>query len=296
MGVPVADMTEPRSERMTVNGVRLHMRIAGHGPLVVLLHGWPETSYAWRRVVPMLTGAYTTVAVDLRGCGDSERPPDGYDKRTVAADVAALIDQLGLGRARVAGHDWGGAAGYLLTAAHPQLVSHYAAIETVLPGFGLAELADISLGQQHAWWMSFSTILDVPEQLVAGREREFLSYFYRQHAYDPTAIGPDDLEEYTRCYASPGAMRAGFSYYRTLAEDVSDFAGLAAPTCPVLSIGGRDRLGELVASSIRQGAPHTQEAIIDQCGHYPAEEQPAALAEILLQFFGQPSPQKEPGS
>ncbi len=126
----------------------------------------------------------------------------------------------GLGRARVAGHDWGGAVGYLLAAAHPGLVSHYAAIETVLPGFGLEELADISQGQRQAWWMNLGSIREVPEWLVSGREREFLSYFYRQHAYDPTAIGAADLDEYTRCYASPGAMRSGFNYYRTLAEEI----------------------------------------------------------------------------
>jgi pimeloyl-ACP methyl ester carboxylesterase len=193
-----------RSERMTVNGISMHLRTAGDGPLVVLLHGWPETSYAWRRVVPELAAQYTTVAVDMRGCGDSDRPEGGYDKRTVAADVAALIDQLGLGQARVAGHDWGGAVGYYLTAAYPGLVSHFAAIETVLPGFGLADLADISLGQQHAWWMSLATMLDVPEWLLAGREREFLAYFYRQHAYSPGAIGPADLDEYARCYCAPG--------------------------------------------------------------------------------------------
>lgn len=288
-----ASLAEPRSERMTVNGITLHMRIAGDGPLAVLLHGWPETCYAWRRVVPRLSDQYTTVAVDMRGCGDSQRPAGGYDKRTVAADVAALVDQLGLGQARVAGHDWGGAVGYLLAAAYPHLVSHYAAIETVLPGFGLEELADISNGQQQAWWMSLGSILEVPEWLVAGREREFLSYFYRQHAYDPTAIGPGDLEEYTRCYASPGGMRSGFSYYRTLAEDTQSFRQLPSPACPVLSIGGRQRLGELVAASIRQCAPHTQEAIIERCGHYPAEEQPAELAGLLRRFFALPSPHEE---
>ncbi len=278
-----------RSERMTVNGISLHLRTAGDGPLVLLLHGWPETSYAWRRVIPALAAQYTTVAVDMRGCGDSDRPEGGYDKRTVAADMAALIDQLGLGQARVAGHDWGGAVGYYLTAAYPGLVSHFAAIETVLPGFGLAELADISLGQQHAWWMSLATMLDVPEWLLAGREREFLAYFYRQHAYSPGAIGPADLDEYARCYSAPGAMRAGFGYYRTLADDVRDFGDLPVPGCPVLSVGGRQRLGGLVAASIRQVAPHSEEVIIERCGHYPAEEQPAVLGDTLRRFFTSPS-------
>lgn len=149
-------MTTTRSERWTVNGTRLHVRLAGSGPLVVLLHGWPQTSYAWRHLLPLSTGRYTVAAPDMRGCGDSDRPDTGYDKQTIATDIAGLIEQMDVGPARVAGHDWGGAVGYLLAAAHPHLVTHFAAIETVLPGFGLAELADVRHGALDAWWMSFA--------------------------------------------------------------------------------------------------------------------------------------------
>jgi pimeloyl-ACP methyl ester carboxylesterase len=263
----------------------LHVRIAGGGPLVVLLHGWPQTSYAWRRLIPLLVGRYTVVAPDLRGCGDSDRPDNGYDKAAVAADIAALIEHASLGAARVAGHDWGGAVGYLLAATYPNLVSHFAAVETVLPGFGLAELADVRHGQQDAWWMSFCAAADMPEMLVAGREREFLAYFYSQHAYNPTAIGANDVDEYVRCYAAAGAMRAGFNYYRTLVADEAAFKALPQVTCPVLCIGGKQRLGELVAASVRQASPHSTNALIDQCGHYPAEEQPVQLANMLMTFF-----------
>lgn len=287
MTEPMSEGPDWRSERLTVNGVKLHVRMAGEGPLVVLLHGWPQTSYAWRRVVPLLADRYRVAAVDLRGCGDSDRPTTGYDKHTVAADVAAAIEQLG-GPARVAGHDWGGAVGYVLAAGRPQLVSHYAAVETVLPGYGLVELADISRGQQHAWWMSFCTIRDVPEQLVAGREREFLSYFYSEHAYSPTAIGPHDVDEYTRCYSAPGAMRAGFEYYRSLDEDTEGLAALPPPDCPLLAIGGKQRLGDLVADSLRLHGADPRSLVLDRCGHYPAEEQPAQLAAALIDFFATP--------
>jgi pimeloyl-ACP methyl ester carboxylesterase len=135
-----------RSERWVLNGSCLHVRIAGGGPLVVLLHGWSQTSYLWRRVIPLLVGRYTVVAPDLRGVGDSDPPDGGYDKDAVAADIAALIEHTNLGAARVAGHDWGDAVGYLLAATHPHLVTHFAAMETVLPGYGLAELADVRHG------------------------------------------------------------------------------------------------------------------------------------------------------
>ena len=285
-------MVMTRSERWTVDGGRWHVRITGDGPLVVLLHGWPQTGYAWRRVVPQLAGRYTVMVPDLRGCGDSDRPDAGYDKAAVGAGVAALIEQADAGPARMAGHDWGGAVGYLVAAARPELVTHFAAVETILPGFGLAELADVRRGSQDAWWMSFCAAADMPEMLVAGRERRFLAYFYREHAYDPTAIGAADLDEYARAYAAPGAMRAGFNYYRTLAEDEIAFQALPPPSCPVLCIGGRQRLGELVAASVRQAAPHCTSTIIDRCGHYPAEEQPRELADLLVAFFEQPSGQE----
>jgi pimeloyl-ACP methyl ester carboxylesterase len=244
--------------------------------------------------MPLLTDRYTVAAPDMRGCGDSDRPDIGYDKQTIATDIAGLIEQMDLGPAGVAGHDWGGAIGYLLAAAHPHLVTHFAAIETVLPGFGLAELADLRHGAQDAWWMSFAAAADMPEMLVAGREREFLAYFYSQHSYDPTAINDADLAEYTRCYTAPGAMRAGFNYYRTLAADEAAFRALPEATCPITSIGGQQRLGDLVAESIRQVAPHSDSAIIERCGHYPAEEQPSKLAELLIEFFGRPHAPTKP--
>jgi pimeloyl-ACP methyl ester carboxylesterase len=244
--------------------------------------------------MPLLSDSYTVVAPDMRGCGDSDRPETGYDKQTIATDICALIEQMDLGPARVAGHDWGGAVGYLLAAANPHLVSHFAAIETVLPGFGLAELADVRHGAQDAWWMSFAAAADMPEMLVAGREREFLSYFYSQHSYDPTAINDADLAEYTRCYTAPGAMRAGFHYYRTLIDDEAAFQSLPEPTCQITSIAGRQRLGDLVAASVRQAAPRSDSAVIERCGHYPAEEQPAELAALLVEFFGRPSAAEEP--
>jgi len=287
-------MTTIRSERWTVNGTRLHARLAGSGPLVVLLHGWPQTSYAWRHLMPLLWDSYTVVAPDMRGCGDSDRPDTGYDKLTIATEIGALIEQLDLGTARVAGHDWGGAVGYLLAASNPHLVSHFAAIETVLPGFGLAELADVRHGAQDAWWMSFAAAADIPEMLVAGRERDFLSYFYSQHAYDPTAINDADLAECTRCYTAPGAMRAGFNYYRTLAADEAAFRSSPKPSCQITSIGGRQRLGDLVAASVRQVAPRSESAVIERCGHYPAEEQPTELAALLIEFFARSGQGEEP--
>jgi pimeloyl-ACP methyl ester carboxylesterase len=164
----------------------------------------------------------------------------------------------------------------------------------VLPGYGLAELADVRHGAADAWWMSFAAAADMPEMLVADREQQFLSYFYSQHSYDPTAINDVDIAEYTRCYTAPGAMRAGFNYYRTLAADEAAFRALPEPTCQITPIGGRQRLGDLVAASVRRAAPHSDSAVIEQCGHYPAEEQPAQLAELLIVFFSRSGEGKGP--
>ena len=126
--------------RVEVNGIRIHYRMAGSGEPLVLLHGFPETSNAWRKVMPTLAEHYTVIAPDLRGCGDSDRPDTGYDKRTVAEDVHELIHQLGLGPINLVSHDVGMMVGYAYASAYPSEVKRLVLMEAALPGLGLEKL------------------------------------------------------------------------------------------------------------------------------------------------------------
>jgi pimeloyl-ACP methyl ester carboxylesterase len=198
--------------------VLIHYVTAGQGPPVVLLHGWPQTWWEWRHVIPALAGNYTVIAPDLRGLGDSSRPLDGYDKKTVANDVWRLVgEKLGHKSFFLVGHDWGGPTAYALAAGHPEAVRRLVILDVVIPGSG----GDFSEGGRR-WHHQFHMTPDLPEALVQGREDVYLAWFYRTFAYRPDAIGPDDLAEYLRTYRQPGAMRAGFAFYRAIAQDAAD--------------------------------------------------------------------------
>src|SRR5579872_3007101 len=201
-----------------LSSVTLHYVTAGSGPAIVLLHGWPQSWYEWRKLIPHLSGRFTVIAPDLRGLGDSSRPLEGYDKKTVAADLWELLSgPLGLRRFHLVGHDWGGPTAFALAAAHPEAIRSLTILDVTIPGIG----PDISQGGQR-WHHAFHRTPDLPEALVGGRESVYLAWFYREFAWQPNAIAEEDVREYVRTYSQPGALRAGFAYYRNIARDVAD--------------------------------------------------------------------------
>ena len=280
-------MSHPLSHHHAkLDGVTLHYVVSGRGPAVVLLHGWPQTWYEWRHVIPALAERYTVIAPDLRGLGDSSRPETGYDKKTVANDVWQLVNgKLGHERFFVVGHDWGGPTAYALAAAHPEAVTRLAILDVVIPGDG----GDFSQGGRR-WHHQFHLTPDLPEALIEGRERLYLSWFYRTFGHRPDAISEADIDEYLRTYTQPGAMRAGFAYYRALPQDAADNRANAERLklpMPVLALGGaggRGR-GREPEDSLRRLALNVQGEVVAECGHWIPEEQPRYLAERLLRFF-----------
>ncbi len=165
----------------SVNGIHLHYVIGGQGDPVVLLHGWPETWYAWHKVMPALAKNYTVIAPDLRGLGDSSKPPTGYDGKTVAEDIHQLVTQLGFNSIFLVGHDIGSQIAYSYAAAHPTEVKGLAVMDFTFPGF-------VPPGITPRWWFFFHQTPDVPEALVQGKEMKYLSWHLRGLAYNPTAI------------------------------------------------------------------------------------------------------------
>ncbi len=269
--------------------VRLHYVTAGSGKsAVVLLHGWPQTWWEWRRVMPALAERYTVVAPDMRGLGDSSCPQGGYDKRTVAEDIWRLVTGvLGHRRFFLVGHDWGGPVAYALATAHPEAVRRLAVLDVVIP-FGSPDA--LTWGGKR-WHHGFHWVRDLPEALVTGRERLYLSWFYTNLAYNPAAITPEDIDEYVRAYSQPGVLRAGFEYYRATPRDIADNNEAMKTTLPmpVLGLGGSGGKGRgtQVVENLRVLADDVRGGAIDDCGHWVPEEQPAVLARELLAFFGE---------
>jgi len=275
-------------QTLRLTRVALHVVTAGSGHPVVLLHGWPETWHEWRKIIPQLAERYRVVAPDLPGLGDSTRPAT-YDKKSIGADLREMCESLGLGRFHLVGHDWGGPSAFALACAAPQAVRTLTVLDVTIPGIG----PDISQGGRR-WHHAFHMTPELPEALVAGREREYLGWFYREFCWQRGAIAQADIDEYLRCYTQPGAMRAGFEYYRALPQDRADNralldSGFRLPM-PVLALGGaraeaRGR-GEEPLESLRAIASSVSGGAIPECGHFIPEEQPRLLAERLLGFFG----------
>lgn len=288
-------MAEPISHGWArLSAVSMHYRMAGEGDPVVLLHGWPQTSHEWRHVMPLLSDRYRLIAPDLRGLGDTSRPLEGYDSRSIAGDVAELVlRHLGIDRFHLVGHDWGGPTAFALAALRPEAVRTLTLVDVTVPGIG----PDLSQGGKR-WHHAFHMTPDLPEFLVEGREREYLAWFYREFSWQPNAITAADLDEYARTYSQPGAMRAGFGFYRNIPRNIADNRALLASgfrlKMPVLAIGGarmeaRGRASE-PEQSLREIADDVQGMVVAESGHFVPEEQPQVLAGALRRFFEQSPP------
>jgi pimeloyl-ACP methyl ester carboxylesterase len=250
---------------------------------VVLLHGWPESWYAWRKIMPALAEKYTVIAPDMRGLGESERTASGYDASTLADDVYALVQSLGFSQIRLVGHDLAVSSAYACAARYRDAVQRLVILDVPLEGFGREDFAV----KRGIWWFGFFQAAGgLAETAFEGRERDLLQWFF---ARAPAAITPDDVDEYVRVYSGRDALRAGFAYYRAFPTNAQQFAEYAKTklTIPVLGIGGENGGAGWPFYSLAQVADDASGAIIPRSGHYIAEEQPEALLHQLNAFFSQ---------
>lgn len=201
----------------------------------------PKTSYYWRKVISHLTPYYTVVVPDLRGFGDSSRPLTGYDMGTVADDMVELMKVLGYDKFHMIGEDWGAAAGYQLAVRHPDRVISLIFQEMMLPGFGLEEWAKphSTHAGPHLWQVGFYYVPDLPEFLIAGREKEYFKWFLKCETYDPSQLDDDDaIEEYASKFAQPGGLRGMCAYFREPESLKQNHESTKKKlTLPVLAIG-----------------------------------------------------------
>ena len=269
-----------------VNGFLMHYVMGGKGDPIVLLHGWPETWYEWRHIIPQLiANNYTVIAPDMRGLGDSEKPQTGYDKTTLAEDIYQLVKKLGYSKIYLVSHDWGGPVAYSYAAARPEDVRKMVILDTLLPGFGVEEAANLS--PNGIWHPSFHAVRDLPEKLIAGQEDIYLNWFYDHYSYNQSAITSEDREEYIKQYSKPGALRAGFEYYRAIFEDAQQNKEYAKKKLdmPILTIGGEAALGNLTTSSFQKVANNVTGITLPNTGHFIPEERPNFVTKQILDFF-----------
>ena len=270
-----------------LNRTELHYVEAGtEGSPVLLVHGFPETWWAFRKLIPLLAANHRVFAVDLRGFGDSDNEPSEYDSVTSAQDLHLLIEELGVGPVHLTGQDISGATVFRLAATHPESVRSFTAIEMGLPGFGLEMLADVTHG--GAWHIGVLAAPGIPELLLAGREREFLGgYAFPAMNATPGAITEADIDEFVRTYARPDGFQGAIGLYRSMLEEGDDIKALAAEqplTMPVLAVGAWG--GPFTFGTMRQvTCGEVRSVSLDEVGHYAALEAPDKLADTLLEFF-----------
>jgi pimeloyl-ACP methyl ester carboxylesterase len=266
-----------------VDGLNLQYLIAGHGPTIVLLHGYAETSRMWRPLIPRLASSFTVIAPDLPGIGGSAIPADGQDMTHAAARIHALVRQLGLGRGAVVGHDIGLMVAFAYAAQFPDDVDRLVLMDAFLPGVDGWEAIYNNPG---IWHFRFNG--PTPEALVKGRERTYFEHFWNNFAADRTRSLPEaDRQAYATAYARPGRMRAAWAYFVSFQQAAEDFGRFAQTklTMPVLSIGGEKANGATLARQVQIVATGARSVTLPNTGHWVMEESPQATMDALVSFL-----------
>ncbi|MET0192178.1 MAG: alpha/beta hydrolase [Hyphomicrobiaceae bacterium] len=266
-----------------VNGTKLHYLVAGQGEPVLLLHGYAQNSHMWRPLMAELARTHTVIAPDLRGFGQSAKPDGGYEKKSLAQDVHALMGSLGHGRYGVAGHDIGLMVAYALAAQYPAEVTRIALMDAFLPGVG--DWTSVWL-LRDLWHFHFYG--KTPLALVDGRERIYFEHFWNDFAADPAkSVSEADRQFYAAAYAQPGGMRAGFEVFRAFEQDARDFAGLATTKLkmPMLVLTGEKASGEFLIAQGRLVADNVEGVVIKGSGHWLMDEARDQVVPKLLAFF-----------
>ena len=266
-----------------VNGIRICYRTGGTGRPLVLLHGSPQTSLSWRKLIPLLPANRMIIAPDLRGYGDSDRPDTGYEVLTMAEDVRQLIEHLNLGSVDMIGHDLGGIVAYAYAAQHMADVRRLGIIEAPILGVPSPTLERVLASY---WHLGLYAHPRLPELLIIGRERAYLAEFFRTYGHID-AIEDEALDEYARHLASAGGVGGMVGVYRAIMDEMPALARLTESelTMPVWAVGGDRSMGMGPFEQFQQLAKTVSGGVIEDCGHWAVEEQPTQVAEELLAFL-----------
>ena len=272
-----------------VHEMKLHYLQAGQGDEVpvILLHGYTETSHMWVPLMQRLSARHVLIAPDLPGAGASDMPIDGYDKKTMAQEIHALVQGLGYRKVKLVGHDIGLMVAYAYAAQYPQEVDRIALMDAFLPGVG--DWRNVFL-LRDKWHFNFFG--ETPEQLVAGRERIYFEHFWNDFAAKPhSALSESDRELYAATYARPGRMHAGMAYFKAFDQDAADFAAFAKTPLdiPMLAIGGEKASGTFLIDQARLVDTHVQGLVVEGSGHWLMEEAPQQTMTALTQFLDRAS-------
>ena len=260
----------------------IFVRYGGHGPVVVLLHGYAENSDSWAPLAEDLMKDHTVVVPDLRGIGRSSKPAGGYDKRTQAEDIRAVVTTLGYDRTFVVAHDIGNMVAYAYAATYPEKVERLVVMDAPIPGI---DPWNEILQNPGVWHFNFHG--PDAERLVAGRERIYFDRIWNDFTGDPSKPDEATRDFFAATYAQPGGMRAGFAQFSAFSQDAKDnkIFEQTKLTMPVLAVGGEKSMGPLQAVIMRNVATNVREAVVAGSGHWLMEERPVETVALIRGFL-----------
>jgi pimeloyl-ACP methyl ester carboxylesterase len=283
-----ADVAPPEgfTSAMQKNGeTKLHyVRDGGPGETVILLHGFPQTWSSWKKMMPLLSADYDVIAVDLRGVGGSDKPKDGYDKKTSAQDIKALMDELGVKKANIVGHDIGGMIAYAFAAQFPDMAESITIIDVPLPG---TEIFTAISQDPRAWHFSFHNDPTMPEGLVTGKEEYYYSNFMKRVDAGMGKIGQEEIAEAVAAYTVHETMTTGFNWFRMADEDAVDNKEYFKTklTMPVLGLNaGKLAPFPYIVEMMKPLATTVEGQMLDS-GHWIPESLPEETTKLLNTFF-----------
>jgi len=278
----------------TVNGVRLHYVEGGTGVPLLCLPGWPQTWYSYQPVAVELAKSYRVLIVDIRGMGSSEKPRSGYDKKTMAADIVALLQQLGLTKVHIMGHDIGGMVAMSFAFNYPQFTDKLIVLDGSHPSEGILQMSLIppagtftekmNAHRPYAWWMGFNQVKGLPEKLLAGRFQHLLDWLFNYVMIDDSKMSSFERAVYASSYNDPESIRAANAWYQTFLQDIEDAKAYPPLAMPVLGIGSY-----ISYNYMKMGLPYVAKDLqlvgIMDSGHYLFEEQPTQVLDAVLSFL-----------
>jgi pimeloyl-ACP methyl ester carboxylesterase len=266
-----------------LNGVTIHSRSGGSGPAVVLLHGYGETGDMWAPLATELARDHTVIVPDLRGLGLSSKPAGGFDKKTQAGDVDALLTALNVKQADVVAHDIGNMVAFQFAAQRPERIRRLVLIDAPVPGVGPWEEV---LKSPLLWHFRFGG--PDMERLVAGRERIYLDRFWNEFSASPDRFSEGARRHYAALYALPGAMHSGFAQFAAFDQDAIDNRAFLAGSrlkMPILAVGGQKSFGPMMATVMRAAGDDVTEGVVPDSGHWIMEENPRATIRLVRDFL-----------
>lgn len=276
-----------------VNGVRLHYVAGGSGSPVFLLPGWPQTWWAYHKIMPELAKRHRVLAVEFRGMGSSDKPEGGYDKKTMARDLSELARQLGYEKIDVVGHDIGAMVAFSFAANHADQVRKLVMLDVAHPSAGYLKMALLPqagtfgdrIDEEHPylWWFAFHQVKGLPEQLLEGRAGLEQEWFFRYMLKNDAAIDARDRAIYAAAYSTRDGTRAGNGWYQAFAQDIADDGTYGKLSMPVLGLGGSGYTR--LKAALDAKAPGSQTLRIEGSGHFIAEEKPGELLGHLQEFL-----------